>query len=110
MTIRICTAFRRRLPHPPPPPLSEDWSPLDYRIENMRLYQIYCFKVLKSPCNRGDNSKKNPMISVPIVFCTLHHFFVVTVDNLQMLIHITEDQEKKIIISLLTFHLIWTTD
>lgn len=95
MTIRICTAFRRRLPHPPPPPLSEDWSPLDYRIENMRLYQIYCFKVLKSPCNRGDNSKKKPMISVPIVFCAMHHFFVVTVDNLQMLIHITEDQEKK---------------
>lgn len=108
MTIRICTAFRRRLPHPPPPPLSEDWSPLDYRIENMRLYQIYCFKVLKS-CNR-EKTLKNPMISVPIVFCAMHHFFVVTVDNLQMLIHITEDQEKKIIISLLTFHLIWTTD
>lgn len=36
------------------------------------------------------------MFSVPIVFCAMHHFFVVTVHNLQMLIHITEDQEKKI--------------
>lgn len=35
------------------------------------------------------------MFSVPIVFCAMHNFFVVTVDNLQMLIHITEDQEKK---------------
>lgn len=35
------------------------------------------------------------MISVPIVFCAMHHFFVVTVDNLQMLIHITARRSRK---------------